>query len=152
MYDLWKIVLTASVTLAGGVFLLIVTQVVTRFIVDPLVDFRRLLGEVAYTLILNAHYLHNAAGMASHPEFEDAKRQCRTLASRLHAFSAAVLLYSTLARIGLVPAHTNVYEAAAHLVGLSNTVATDSADFIGQKYDRISQLLGIRLFEQKPRA
>jgi hypothetical protein len=151
MHDLWKTVLTACVTLAGGVFLLIVTQVVTRFIVDPLVDFRRLLGEVAYTLILNAHYFYNAAGMAGHPEFEDAKRQCRTLASRLHAFSAAVPLYSKLARIRLVPAQTNVYSAAAQLVGLSNTTATDPADFISEKYDKISQLLRIRLFEKKRR-
>jgi hypothetical protein len=147
MHDLWKTVLTACVTLGGGVFLLIATQVLTRFVVDPLVDFRRLLGEVAYTLILNAHYFHNAAGMGGGPEFEEAKRQCRALASRLHAFSAAVPLYGTLACIGLVPAQTSVYDAAAQLVGLSNSTVADSLDFIRERYDRISKLLGIRLFE-----
>jgi hypothetical protein len=39
MHELWKTVLTACVTLAGGVLLLILTQVFTRFVVDPLVDF-----------------------------------------------------------------------------------------------------------------
>ncbi len=65
-----KIVLTACVTLAGGVVLLVVTQVFTRFVVDPMIDFRRLLGEVSYTLILNAQFLFNTSGTATNPKFQ----------------------------------------------------------------------------------
>jgi hypothetical protein len=146
MHELWKAVLTACVTLAGGVLLLILTQVVTRFVVDPLLDFRRLLGEVAFTLILNAKYLHHPSLAGNSPGFQEAKEQCRTLASRLHAFSAAVPLYSTMARIGLVPKYGSVYDAAAQLVGLSNTEVNDPAALVRERYDRISKLLGIRLF------
>lgn len=55
--ELLKIVLTASFTLIGGVVLLAVTQILTRFVVDPLVDFRRLLGEVGHTLVFYSNYL-----------------------------------------------------------------------------------------------
>jgi hypothetical protein len=133
------------VTLAGGVILLIVTQILTRFVVDPLVEFRRLLGEVAYTLILNSHLLYNPNATANTPEFQEARRQCRALASRLHAFSAAVPLYDVLARIGLVPARVHVYDAAKHLIGLSNTTATHPPSVVDQNYQRISQLLRIRV-------
>lgn len=72
--------------------LLVVTQIFTRFVVDPLVDFRRLLGEVAYTLILHANRLFNPSVTADQPEFQQAKNDCRKLASRLHAFSARLCL------------------------------------------------------------
>jgi hypothetical protein len=90
--ELFKIVLTASFTLIGGVILLVVSQIVTRFVVDPLLDFRRLLGEVGHTLVFYSQYLFNPAAMASTPEFEKAKRKCRNLASRLRSFSNAVPL------------------------------------------------------------
>jgi hypothetical protein len=143
--ELTKIVLTACVTLSGAVILLVVTQTFTRFVVDPLVDFRRLLGEVAYTLILNAHFFYGASDKASTPEFRDATRQCRALASRLHAFSAAVPLYGLLSRIGLVPSQSDVYDAAAQLIGLSNTSVNHPPEFIRERYMRISKLLGIRV-------
>ena|SRR2546425_10664471 len=145
MHELFKIILTACITLIGGVALLVVTQVFTRFVVDPLVDFRRLLGEVAYTLILNSNLLYNPNATANTSEFQEARRQCRALASRLHAFSAAVPLYDALARIGLVPARKHVYDAAAQLIGLSNTTATHPSSVVDQHYQRISKLLRIRV-------
>ena len=51
--ELYKSVLTASLTLVGGVILLVVTQIFTHFVIDPLLDFRRLLGEVTNTLIFS---------------------------------------------------------------------------------------------------
>ena len=51
--EVFKIVLTASFTLIGGVVLLAATQILTRFVVDPLVNFRRLLGEVGHALVFH---------------------------------------------------------------------------------------------------
>jgi len=79
--ELFKIVLTACLTLIGGVLLLVISQFITRFVVDPLIDFRRLLGEIGHTLVFYSHYFFNASVMASKPEFQNAKEQCRELAS-----------------------------------------------------------------------
>jgi len=146
--ELAKIILTACVTLFGGVLLLAVTQILTRFVVEPLVDFRRLLGEVAYTLILKANLLFNLPG--TKPEaFEkavaDAKEEFRKLASRLHAFSAAVPLYGFLTHIHLVPPLTDVYEASRHLIGLSNVQPDTPPGHVQKYYDTISKLLRIRV-------
>jgi len=145
MSDLVKIVLTACVTLVGGVILLVATQIFTRFVVDPLVDFRRLLGEVSHTLVFHANCLHNPVTMASTPEFADARRQCRMLASRLRSFSAAVPLYSFLACIHLVPPLSNVYDASSNLIGLSNTMANSPETWATNYYERIRKALKIRV-------
>jgi len=145
MHELFKIVLTASLTLAGGVILLTFTQILTRFVVDPLLDFRRLLGQVSHDLIFYAHFLHNPSVMASHPEFQEATRACRTLASRLRSFSAAVPLYSQLASIHLVPPLRDVYDASAELIGLYNTTSSHPVTVVIQHYERISRLLRIRV-------
>jgi hypothetical protein len=145
MHDLFKIVVTASVTLIGGVLLLVATQILTRFVVEPLVDFRRLLGEVGHTLVFYSNYFYNASVMASKPEFQEATRECRTLASRLRSFSNAVPLYTVLAGLHLVPPHAYVYEASAALIGLSNTTSSHSPDVVRQHYERIAELLDIRV-------
>ena len=141
--ELLKIVLTACFTLIGGVLLLVITQILTRFVVEPLVDFRRLLGEVGHTLVFYSNYLHNASVMASKPEFQQGTQQCRTLASKLRSFSNAVPLYNMLARLRLVPAHCYVYDASGELIGLSNTSASTSPDHVRHRYERIAKLLSI---------
>jgi hypothetical protein len=145
MHELFKIVLTACVTLIAGVLLLIVTQILTRFVVDPLLDFRRLLGEIGHTLVFYSNYFFNASHTASSPESDKAKRKCRRLASRLRSFSNAVPFYAFLARLRVVPPHNDVYEASANLIGLSNTTATHPPAIVQKQYDRISKLLRIRV-------
>ena len=145
MSEVFKIVLTASLTLIGGVVLLVITQIFTRFIVDPLVEFRRLLNEVGHTLIFYSNYLHNPSATVGTPEFREGKRECRTLASRLRSFSNAVPFYETLTGFGLVPSHTSVYEASGHLIRLSNATSHDTPDEVSQHYERIAALLNIRV-------
>jgi hypothetical protein len=138
-------VLTACLTLAGGVILLVVTQVITRFIVEPLLDFRRLLGEVAFTLILYEKFLINVPSTAGTDQFSEAKEQCRVLASRLFAVSAAVPLYDYLAANGCVPPIGDVDAAAGYLIGLSNLSERATMPEVAQRYKRIAKLLRIRI-------
>ena len=143
--ELFKVVLTASFTLIGGVILLVFSQILTRFVVDPLLDFRRLLGEVGHTLVFYSHYLFNPAQMASTPEFQQATRECRNLASRLRSFSNAVPFYAALACVRFVPRHDSVYQASAALINLSNTDGDTPAGIVDQHYKRIAALLKIRV-------
>jgi len=145
MDKLHDAIITACLTLGGGVLLLVITQIITRFIVEPLVEFRRLLGEIAYTLILNAKWLCNPSSTGLRPEFQEAKDECRKSASRLHAFSAAVPLYGFLADLGVVPELTKVYEAARQLIELSNIDSKTPVRDVDQQYKKISELLRIRV-------
>ena len=144
--DKWpEAIITASVTLFGGVLLMVATQIFTRFVVDPLIEFRRLIGEVAYTLILHSKWLFNANATADRAEFQQAKDDCRTLASRLRSLSAAVPLYRLFVDLRAIPERSKVDEAAKSLIGLSNTGEDIPAHVTQKRYDTISKALGIRV-------
>jgi hypothetical protein len=145
MHELVKIVLTACVTLIGGVVLLVFSQIFTRLLIDPYIEFQRLLGEIGHALVLYSDCFFNASNAASTQNFEEGKRQCRVLASRLRSFSNAVPFYSFLARCHCVPLHEYVHDASGYLIGLSNMAPNDPANVVQQHYDRIGKLLGIRV-------
>jgi hypothetical protein len=138
-------IITASLTLCGGVLLMVATQIFTRCIVDPLVECRRLIGEVAYTLILHSKWVFNANATGDRPEFQQAKDDCRTQASRLHSLSAAVPLYRLFVDLGAVPERSKIDEAASALIGLSNTREDTPAQVTQKRYDTVSKALGIRV-------
>ena len=147
MFELFKIVLTAGLTLLGGVLLLVFSQIFTRLIIDPYIEFKRLLGEISHALVLYSDRFFNAATFMTSidTKFEEGKRQCRNLASRLRSFSNAVPFYSLLAYWHFVPCRQNVTEAARYLIGLSNTTATTPPTIVEQHYVRIGKLLGIQV-------
>jgi hypothetical protein len=51
MSEITKIVLTSSFTIIGGVFVYTISQVLTKFIIDPINEQKKLIGEIADTLI-----------------------------------------------------------------------------------------------------
>ena len=121
------------------------TQIVTRLVVDPFVDFRRLLGKTSYTLAFYANLFYNSSVAAQSPEFKKASNACRDLASEVLAFSAAVALYSLLARLRLIPSRENVRDASRLLVGLSNTRSDTPTSVIEHQYGNIAALIRIRI-------
>jgi hypothetical protein len=140
-------IITASLTLGGGVVLMVATQIFTRFVAKPLVEFRRVIGEVAYTLILHSNVLFNPFALIwpGSPGLPEATAECRKLASRLIALSAAVPLYGFFVDLGAVPELTKVYQAAKALIGLSNTRKDTGTKIVQEHYNTISRCLRIRV-------
>lgn len=48
MEECTKLVLTASVTIIGGVIVFVMGQIVSKFFIDPIQDLKKLLGEIRY--------------------------------------------------------------------------------------------------------
>ncbi len=147
MSDLWKIALTSSLTVIGGIFVLAVGQLLQRFFIEPIQEQAKVIGEIVYTL---AYYgpVYANPGMPAIlgprgdliPETEDALRQN---ASRLLATTAAVRWYG-LARTVRTPSRNDVLEAAHTLIGLSNSIRTGSPQENIQKRDLVLRLLRIK--------
>ena len=149
--------ITACLTLIGGVILLVVSQIITRFLADPLVEFRRLRSEISYTLTFYANVVFNPVAetttiaeaegaIASRKtvlKLQDARKQFRELASRLLPAASAVLFYDFMARNKFVPTLDDVKTAAGQLIGLSNTNETTTIDETKKRYDEIARLLNI---------
>src|SRR5687768_13838110 len=58
-----KIILTSSFTILGGIIIFVVGQVVAKFIIEPLYEQSKLIGEIANSLI---YYANAGAGVEPH--------------------------------------------------------------------------------------
>jgi hypothetical protein len=76
--------LTTSLTLIGGILLLIAGEIITKLVIAPLLKLRGSVGEIAYYLVLYANYLQNCSAPRD-DTFRQAKAKCRELACQLRA-------------------------------------------------------------------
>lgn len=121
MSDLDKILLTSFSTICGGVILLVIGQLIIRFLLDPLSDLRKLIGEISDNLIYFANIYMNPG--ISGVELENvAQHELRKKASLLRAKSNALPLYNFFYFLRLVPSKKNIIVASTNLIGLSNSI------------------------------
>jgi len=119
--DLDKILLTSLATVIGGVIVFTVGQVLTRFLIEPIYEQRKLVGAIADSLIYYAHYF---ADSFERPikEVGEAPDKFRRLASELMAKTVAVPGYHLWGSLRVIRPFTQVIRARGGLFGLSNTL------------------------------
>jgi hypothetical protein len=92
-----------------------------QFFIDPIVEQRKMIGEVADAMVYHANIYANPN---SHEEktVERTAEVLRQKASLLRARSYAVPWYSLLSRLHIVPTMKQISEATRGLIGLSNSI------------------------------
>jgi hypothetical protein len=150
MSELLKIVLTAGLTIFGGIGIL----VLQRFFVEPIQEYEKVIGEVAYALIFYADVYMNSSGVPfglpdplDRPATETASA-LRQSASKLIATTAAIRWW-WLARSLHVPPRESAIQAAVKLIRMSNSVRSDR-EGNEEARARIADLLGLTLPWPKP--
>jgi hypothetical protein len=121
MTEMEKIFLTSGLTICGSVLVLVIGQIIIRFFIDPLIELRRMIGEVADTIIFYANIYANP-GVASKEDCDEASEFLRQKASLLRARAKAVPLYSLFSFLRIVPGLKDISVASGNLIGLSNSV------------------------------
>ncbi len=164
MSDLLKITLTAAITVGGGVIVLVVGQIIIRFVIDPIHDLNRAIGEVGNALIYYAHLYMNpkqitseagdySAGSLLPPvygvERGEASDALRQKAGLLFSRASAVPKYGWLARIGVIPQWESLKIAHKELINLSNSVSKGNPDANAERRRIIAEslLLNIGIYE-----
>lgn len=122
MNELTKIVLTASVTVAGGVVIFVMGQLLGKFIIDPLHELKKVLGEIHFALLFHAPAIMTPVG--NRISEDEAAKILRRLSSDLHSKIGAVPFYERWSRMsrGFLPEKQNAHLASRLLMGLSNSV------------------------------
>jgi hypothetical protein len=136
----------ATALLAVGAF--VGGQAVLRFVVEPIQEQRRLIGEIAHALLFyaNAYHLEQLSKPDERrtKELDEARTTLRELAGRLQASLWTVPAYDTLARIGCVRRKEDVLTASRELVGWSNGLYGERSSELREKRRRdIAEVLGI---------
>jgi len=121
MTDIASIFLTSSLTICGGVLVVVLGQVFIRFFLDPITDLRKLIGEIADNLVYYGNVYSNP-GMAKKDVIDKARIAFRQNASVLTSRAHALPLYPLFSILRVVPRRSHISEASGNLIGLSNSL------------------------------
>jgi hypothetical protein len=132
---------TVPITVVSGVFVFVVGQAVQRFLLEPIQQQRRVIGQVAFALL----YYGN---VGLYKPFESESREdiastLRKLAGELRRTRSTIPVYRLLEKTRLVPKTDNVIKASAHLTGWSNSIIGGSEDTAAEHKDIIRFSLDI---------
>ncbi len=154
MTELQKIVVTAAFTIIGGVFVYVIGQFISKFLIEPIHELKKTIGEVSFNLAFHAPVIHTpAARKTGRPE-----KACEALMKSscdLLARVNAIPFYGILSKISLrfLPPKQAIVAAAVQLRGLSTYVhetaanANDSLDAIAKRVAKIEKNLGLAPLE-----
>lgn len=147
MDELTKIILPSLLTIAGTVMVFVAGQLLAKFIIEPIHDLKKILGEIDYSLVLHAPAIHTPIGK----EEAEIKAQevLRKLSCDLRSKIGAIPLYQLWASIscGFLPPKKKANEAAKHLMGLSNSVRKEDRSKNSDIADKIRLLLKMESLE-----
>lgn len=107
-----KILLTAATTVLGGVLVFAISQVLQKLLIEPVVEQRKVIGDVDFRLTFWAWaYANPRPQEEKTPERDNARDELRGGAARLLAATNAIQWWGLARRIGAVEPHC-VDEAA----------------------------------------
>ena len=122
--DWLTIVLTAAATLIGGVLLLIFTESIRLFVIQPLKAYRDHVELILDRLDYHANYMTNF--FSEKPDDEERGKireiqgDLRSAATQLNAKYASISMKWLLIRLGWIPDKNDIAEMHGKLIFLSN--------------------------------
>jgi hypothetical protein len=148
MSDIEKIVVTAALTILGGVMVYVVGQLLSILFIDPLQNLRKTIGETRFNLAFHAGEIHTPIGRTrdKSDKLRDAlmKNSCDLLANL-----QAISLYWLASALRVAPPQKSIEDAAVQLRALSTYVyetgskANDNLEVIAKRVYSIETLLGL---------
>jgi hypothetical protein len=119
---------TAAVTVIVGTAVFVSGQVIQRWLIEPIQGQRRIIGQVAFALLMFANVAAvdevKAHGWSVRwsKDPEEVTRELRSLAARLQESLYAIPAYGAFAWLRVVPSRQRILEAMKALVQWSNSV------------------------------
>ncbi len=102
-----------------GLATFIITQYLNKFVIVPVHELRKTIGDIRYALDFHANIYTNL-NIANAEEIKVTSSAIRDLAFRLSANAYAVVLPRLFSMVSLLPNYGNIFVAASELTGLSN--------------------------------
>jgi len=131
--------LTAALTVFAGFVVFVGGQIVQRFLLEPIQEQRRVIGEIAYVLLY-----HDNVGRFHTEEYRgEVGYTLRRLAGELRRTRSTIPLYRLLEKTPFVAKTDNVIKASSALVGWSNSVIGGSEDTATEHKNSIAENLSI---------
>jgi len=137
--------MNVALTIVGGLGLLVLGQIVIRSFIDPIYELRKLRGEIADALIFHANVYMNPSPRFLTDEIIETRNALRSLGSQLEAKSYAVPFYRLFSFIAAVPTLESITRARSSLIGLSNSLQSDSIEHNEKRRKDIIEALNLKI-------
>ena len=146
--------LTIFITVLSGVLVFAISEWLKEIWLTPLQNYKKLRGDVSKALTMHARYYYNPVDIADHDnklpdDYKTASEELRMLASELRAFIETL----SWCKFG-IPSKGDLYDASAHLIGLSNSMMVPYNSHFDRRLDntienenRVKRLLRIYKYE-----
>ena len=121
MNETQRILFTSVTSIMGGAIVIIVGQLVSKFLIEPCYEQRRVIGLIAEAL-LNYMYMFADGGDTPQDGAYETATYLSKLSSELIARTIAIPGYSLLSKFCIVRKYSEIEAASRGLLGLSNTV------------------------------
>ena len=140
MNEIQGIILT---TIVCGV----AAYVITKHIIDPIIEQKKLIGEIEDSLMFYANIYCNL-GLQSKEKLDEASKKFRQLGTILQSKTHLIPLYNFFSKIRFVTKTSEIEKASKELIGLSNSIYTYSKDdpiTNSDRADRIKKFLNLKI-------
>jgi hypothetical protein len=127
MSEIFKIILTSSLTVIGGIIVLVIGQIITKFFIEPIHEQAKVIGEIAYLLTMYSNVYGNP-GILKPEKMDEASTSLRRCAGQLLARTYALKPYWFWEKLGVVPKIEAVELVSKRLIGLSNFLYNPQGD------------------------
>jgi len=121
-------------------------------VIKPLVEYRKVLADISYTLIYYANLIVSTPAHSKRDEQVEISEKLRQLSARLRSAITALPFAELMRRLRFVPPQDQIYDAAARLVRMSNLLLETEQkrhDEIRQDMAAIGELLRIDVAREK---
>lgn len=154
MSEIQHIVTTAAVTIFGSVLVFVIGQLLSKFLIEPTQELKKVIGEVQFNLAFHAPIIYTPAGRnrdRSDKAYEALMKSSCDLVAKFDAIPDKCWLPSLFR--GFPPPRKDVVDASMHLRALSTYLhetgdkAMDSLEVIRQRVAKIQTLLGLEPLE-----
>jgi len=147
--ELFKIVITSSLTVFGGIFVFVSGQLLSRFFIDPIHEQDKLLGETANLLILYANIWYSKENPPAiedpfWKQIENASQDLRQKASQLRGATYSIRGYRLFQGLQVIRlSQKDALEISRNLLGWSDHLLSGHAAGCISARERIGKLLDI---------
>jgi hypothetical protein len=115
---------TIFLTVFTGTTVFVLGQIILRLFIEPVVQLRRTIGDVGYSLGFYSNLITNPQKSAGEidKKYLECRGRLRELSMRLIADLKAILIPKMCSAFALVPRTQQIHEASKELIFLSNSV------------------------------
>ncbi|WP_438445880.1 hypothetical protein [Gorillibacterium sp. sgz5001074] len=123
-------IITSTLTVISGLIVFFFSQIILKYIIEPLSDFRKLRSQISVQLVYYANIYsnqftyneENARDEKLVNRLDEVSITFRKLASELIGISNTIPYYNLFTILRIIPSRNNIKNASSNLIGLSNSI------------------------------